>query len=134
MCRSTFAAELLACTAALDHTVSYKSNVEAFGLKVTSIYICTGNNGLRDNLSSIVSTCEEKSLRIELSYLRETLSEEGIKVRWVHGSGQLADVLTKEKSGLELLDILSLLTLLGVGVVFTCIHGLIVYGYFYDFL
>lgn len=107
VCRSTFAAELLACTAALDHTLSYKSNVEAFGLKVMSIYICTDNNGLRDNLSSIVSTCEEKSLCIELSYLRETLSEKGIKVRWVRGSGQLADVLTKEKSGLEVLDILS---------------------------
>ena len=107
VCRSTFAAELLACTAALDHTLSYKSIIEAFGLKVASIYIVTDNNGLRDNLSSLVSTCEEKSLRIELAYLRETLSAEGIKVRWVRGSEQLADVLTKEKAGLDVLNFLS---------------------------
>ena len=107
VCRSTFAAELLGCNAAVDHLLSYRSIIHAFGLKIPSIYICTDNKGLRDNLDSVVSKCEEKNLRIELSYLRETLSLDGIKVRWVYSHEQLADILTKEKPGLDILKFLS---------------------------
>ena len=67
VCRSTFAAELMACNAAVDHTLSYRSILEAFGLKLSDIYVCTDNNGLRENLNSVVSRCEEKNLRIELA-------------------------------------------------------------------
>ena len=107
VCRSTFAAELLACNAAVDHTLSYRSVLQAFGLKISDVYVCTDNNGLRDNLHSVVSHCEEKNLRIELSYLRETLSMEGIKIKWVSKHEQLADLLTKERPGLDILRMLS---------------------------
>ena len=104
ICRSTFAAELFGCNAAIDHLLSYRSIIQAFGLKCGTIYICTDNKGLRDNLNSVVSKCEEKNLRVELAWLRETLSEEGIKVKWIHTYQQLADVLTKEKPGLDMLS------------------------------
>ena len=107
VCRSTFAAELLACNAAVDHTLSYRSVLQAFRLKISDIYVCTDNNGLRDNLDSVVSRCEEKNLRIELAYLRETLSIEGIKIKWVSKNEQLADLLTKERPGLDVLRLLS---------------------------
>ena len=106
VCRSIFAAELLACNAAVDHALLYKSIVEVLGLKIMSIYICTDNKGLKDNLGSVISKCEERNLRIELSYLRETLSVEGIKVKWLPSSEQLADILTKEKPGIDILKML----------------------------
>ena len=107
ICRSTFAAELLACNAAIDHALLYKSILDVFGLSITSLTICTDNKGLRDNLTSVVSRCEERNLRIELAYLRETLSENGCKIKWVSSSEQWADGLTKEKQGFELLKLLA---------------------------
>ena len=65
------------------------------------------SRSVRDNLSSIVSNCEERSLRIELAYLREVLSKEGIKIKWVTSAEEMADILTKEKPGLEILKVIS---------------------------
>ena len=107
VCRSTFSAELLACNAAVDYALCYRSVIKAFGIKDFEVTIITDSKSIKDNLATIVSRCEEKSLRVELAYLREVLSKEGIKIRWVSSSEQLADVLTKEKPGLDILNILS---------------------------
>ena len=107
VCRSTFSAELLACNAAVDYALYYRSIFEAFGWKNISLNIITDSKSLKDNLGTIVSRCVEKSLRIELAYLREVLSKENIKIKWVSSHEQLADILTKEKTSL---DIISLMT------------------------
>ena len=107
VCRSTFSAELLACNASVDYALCYRSVIKAFGIKDFEVNIITDSKSIKDNLATIVSRCEEKSLRVELAYLREVLTMEGIKIRWVISSEQLADVLTKEKPGLEILNILS---------------------------
>ena len=106
VCRSTFGAELLACNASVDLALYHRAMTKCFGLDV-SIMMHIDSRSVRDNLSSLVSRCEEKSLRIELSYLREVLSKEGIKIKWIHTSEQLADILTKEKPGLQILKIVS---------------------------
>ena len=107
VCRSTFSAELLACNASVNYALCYRSVIKAFGIKDFEVNIITDSKSIKDNLATIVSRCEEKSLCVELAYLREVLSMEGIKIRWVTSSEQLADVLTKEKPGLEILNILS---------------------------
>ena len=75
VCRSTFAAELLACNASVDLALYYRAMMKCFGLNI-SVMMLTDSRGVRDNLASLVSRCKEKSLRIELSYLREVLSKE----------------------------------------------------------
>ena len=106
VCRSTFAAELLACNASVDLALYYRAMLKCFGFK-PSVMMFTDGRSVKDNLASIVSNCEERSLRIELAYLREVLSNEGIKIKWVITSEQLADILTKEKPGLEILKLIS---------------------------
>ena len=102
VCRSTFAAELLACNASVDLALYYRAMLKCFGLE-PSVMMYIDSRSVRDNLASIVSNCEERSLRIELAYLREVLSNEGIKIKWVTSAEQMADILTKEKPGLEIL-------------------------------
>ena len=80
--------------------------MKCFGFE-PSVMMFTDSRSVKDNLASIVSNCEERSLRIELAYLREVLSNEGIKIKWVITSEQLADILTKEKPGLEILKLIS---------------------------
>ena len=96
----------MACNASVDLALYYRAMTKCFGLDV-NIMMHIDSRSVRDNLSSLVSRCEEKSLRIELSYLREVLSNEGIKIKWIHTSEQLADILTKEKPGLQILKIVS---------------------------
>ena len=91
----------------LHLALCYCSVIKAFGTKDFEVNIITDSKSIKDKMATIVSRCEEKSLRVELAYLREVLSMEGIKIRWVASSEQLADVLTKEKQGLEILNILS---------------------------
>ena len=106
ICRSTFSAELLACNAAVDHALCYRSIIKAFGCNKIDIDM-TDNKSLKDNLATIVSRCKEKCLRIELAYLREVLSKENIKIKLVNTHEQLADMLTKEKPGIDILNILA---------------------------
>ena len=106
VCRSTFAAELLACNASVDLALYYRAMMKCFGLNV-SVMMLTDSRSVKDNLASLVSRCEEKSLRIELSYLREVLSKEEIKIKWIHTSEQMADILTKDKPGLQMLKVIS---------------------------
>ena len=106
VCRSTFAAELLACNGSLDLALYYKAMFKCFGFDL-SVTMITDSRSVKDNLSSIVSRCEERSLRMELAFLREVLSKEDIKIKWVCSAEQLADVLTKEKPGLEILNQIS---------------------------
>ena len=106
VCRSTFGAELLACNASVDLALYYREMVKCFGLDV-SILMHIDSRSVKDNLASLVSRCEEKSLRLELSYLREVLSKESIRIKWIHTSEQLADILTKEKPGLQILKVVS---------------------------
>lgn len=106
VCRSTFAAELLGCNAAVDLGIYYQDIIKTFGIDPV-ITIISDSKSVKENLSNIVSRCEEKRLRIELAYLREVMSEKGIRVRWVSSSEQLADILTKEKSGVDILECIS---------------------------
>ena len=106
VCRSTFAAELLGCNAAVDLGIYYQEIFKAFGIEVV-MSIISDSRSVKENLNSIVSRCEEKRLRIELAYLREVMSDKSIKVRWVCSSEQLADILTKDKPGIDILKCIS---------------------------
>jgi hypothetical protein len=106
VCRSTFAAELLACNGSIDIALYFRAMLKYFGFD-PSVTIITDSRSIKDNLSSIVSRCEERHLRMELAFLREVLSKDGIKIKWVCGGEQLADVLTREKPGLEILKLIS---------------------------
>ena len=70
ICRSTSSAELFACNAAVDHALCYRSIIKAFGCNKFDIDNMTDSKSLKDNLATVVSRCKEKSLRIELAYLR----------------------------------------------------------------
>ena len=106
VCRSTFAAELLGCNAAVDLAIYYREIIRNFKIKLLTTII-SDSRSVKENLTSIVSRCEEKRLKIELAYLREVMSEKDIKIRWVCSSEQLADVLTKEKPGIDILNVIT---------------------------
>ena len=95
--RSTLAAETLAFADGMD-TAQYVSQLadETQMLSQSSkIIMVTDSRSLFD-ASNTSSQISDRRLRVEMSAIRETKERGEIDIRWINGSGQLADVLTKK--------------------------------------
>ena len=69
------------------------------------IRLLTDNKSLVDYLTTGKDP-EEKRLKVDLCFLRELMMNERLEVQHVPSKFQLADVLTKDMSGYQLLQIL----------------------------
>ena len=108
--RSTLAAETLSLVEGLESSIYHRKLVsELTGKKVDKFEIraVIDNKSCVDALSS-TSQVDDKRLRLELGCVKEMLQNNEVKeVRWVEGSAQLADSLTKKGSpGLVLQNVI----------------------------
>ena len=106
--KSPLASETLALGEAADAGLLVSSLLqEIYGLAVFPPVHCFTDN---DSLVSTLKTANlvsDRSLRVEMSRLRQMVSREQISVSWVSGALQLADSLTKRgASTLKLLQVL----------------------------
>ena len=108
---STLSAECLAAVEAIDHCLHIRVCLaEILGTKTESIdiHILTDNKSLHEAAHTTTSV-KNRRLQIELSALREAITRGEIKeFRWVNGSLQMANLLTKTgASSDKLLEILN---------------------------
>ena len=61
----------------------------------SEVVMVTDSRSLFD-ASNTSSQISDRRLRVEMSAIRETKERGEIDIRWINGSGQLADVLTKK--------------------------------------
>ena len=99
VCNSTISAECLAAVEAVNASIYLKTLVkEMIGAKCTNLKVrlVVDNKALLDAISS-KSSVEDKRLRIDISLLRECISNKDINgIYWVASHDNLANALTKQ--------------------------------------
>ena len=105
VCKSTIAAETMALLEAADTAYFLKLLIEdMLGTKEKIPIICyTDNESLVQNLATS-NTVSDFRLRVDIARLREMLATKEItKVNWIDTKKQVADCLTKQKDGPNLI-------------------------------
>ena len=107
---STLSAECLAAVEAIDHCIHIRVCLtEILGIKTEAmgIHVITDNKSLHEAAHTTTSV-KNRRLQIELSALRDVITKGEItEFRWVNGTHQVANLLTKNgASSDKLLDIL----------------------------
>jgi len=95
VCRSTLAAETLAMANALEEAVYLREILQTSTATNVPITAISDNKSLVQAVAS-TSLVLEKRLRIEVSAIKELVELSNVTLKWVPGSHQLADVLTKK--------------------------------------
>ena len=92
--RSTLAAECMALLAGLEECI-YLNEIFKYctGKKLEIIGIVDSRSLLEALMST--SLVDEKRLRLDVNAIKEMIETENLEIRWVPGTHQLADVLTK---------------------------------------
>ena len=96
--KSTLAAETLAAADAIDNAYylgEILSQILFKNKRKIPIELYVDNKSLYDNVFS-VKNVTEKRLRIDIAAIKELVTEEKLKVKWVETKCQLADGLTKK--------------------------------------
>ena len=107
--KSPLASEALALSEAADAGFLASAMLqEIFQLRKLPPVTCkTDNSSLVQTLNSS-NIVADKRLRVDISRLKEMMVKEEIKVEWIEGFKQVADVMTKAGASSELLrDILN---------------------------
>ena len=102
--RSTLAAETIALADGCDAAYSVKSLIcEIFGISENlATHIYTDNESLY-NTANTCRRIEDRVVRVDLSAIRQQISENKIILHWIDSKNQLADCLTKIGASNELL-------------------------------
>ena len=104
ICRSTFSAELLACGEAMDYLIFIKEIFKEWHIQIIKMVLSIDSKGVFENINNITGETKEKALKIELARLKQVVNEGNIHIEWVPTKEIISDVLTKEMSGLVLLQ------------------------------
>jgi Reverse transcriptase (RNA-dependent DNA polymerase) len=105
--RSVLAAEVYGFVAALDIAIAMRTTVETFRESTTPLLICTDSNSLFECLTRLGTTME-KRLMIDVFALREAYECRQItEIRWIAGSTNPADALTKKRACKALEDLIT---------------------------
>ena len=110
--RSTLAAETLALADGFSTAVFLRQIISDIfpSTKGKPIYAITDNKSLYDAINT-TRQITDKSLLIDMSYIRQRMEENEINLQWQPGKHQLSDVLTKKGANSE-----SLLSTLKSGI------------------
>ena len=112
VCNNTMSAETLVAYDTLSHAIYLRAMVsEILGVETRSIPIklFSDSNNMVDHLRTISGNnrVRDKRLHIDLSAIAEMVKRDNVKIIWVDGSKQLANVLTKKGAGFhQILEVL----------------------------
>ena len=94
--KSTFAAETLAASDAIDVAFEAQFVLRLLGIKNLKLTLLTDSKSIVDYLTSLNGSPAEVRLKVDLAAIREFLVGFSCKLRHVSSSENLADALTKE--------------------------------------
>ena len=104
--RSTLSSECLAMVEAVDAAFLVMKQIEElFGVRLP-VMVYTDNKSLHQTVYSS-RVLPDKSLRVNVWFIRQLINNQEIAVKWIDTNNQLADVLTKQgSSSARLLSVL----------------------------
>ena len=105
-CKSSYGAELLATSSAVDAQMYALAFMEQLGVVCYGVLLTDSLTVYRHTHSSLLRLPEEKSLAPDLLYLRGQIERHGIRMMWIDGRLSQADALTKRVSQEQLLNML----------------------------
>lgn len=104
--RSTLSAETMSLVNGLEEALYMKELIKMCAKTEVEIHAIVDNKSLVQALGS-TSLVDDKRLRIDISSIKEIIENEGVRVSWVPGKGQLANCLTKRgASSKDLMEVL----------------------------